>query len=88
LKIDIKKYYPSISHRVTKRLIRRKLKDKDLLWLLDEIIDSVEGLPIGNYLSQYLANLYLCYFMHWVNESLPDLIKEALRMTEKPCIEY
>jgi retron-type reverse transcriptase len=87
LKIDIKKYYPSISHRVTKRLIRRKLKDKDLLWLLDEIIDSVEGLPIGNYLSQYLANLYLCYFMHWVNESLPDLIKEALRMTEKPCIK-
>lgn len=87
LKIDIKKYYSSISHRVTKRLIRRKLKDKDILWLLDEIIDSVEGLPIGNYLSQYLANLYLCYFMHCVNESLPDLIKEALRMTEKPCIK-
>ena len=64
LKIDIKKYYPSISHRVTKRLVRRKIKDTDLLWLLDEIIDSAEGLPIGNYLSQYLANLYLCYFMH------------------------
>ena len=51
LKIDIKKYYPSISHRVTKRLVRRKIKDADLLWLLDEIIDSAEGLPIGNYLS-------------------------------------
>ena len=47
LKIDIKKYYPSISHRVTKRLVRRKIKDTDLLWLLDEIIDSAEGLPIG-----------------------------------------
>lgn len=70
LKIDIKKYYPSIDHDVMKRIVRRKIKDKDLLWLLDEIIDSAEGLPIGNYLSQYLANLYLCYFMHRVNENL------------------
>lgn len=36
--------------------------------LLDEIIDSAEGLPIGNYLSQYLANLVLAYFDHWVKE--------------------
>lgn len=68
LKIDIKKYYPSVKHHVMKRLIRRKIKDKSLLWLLDEIIDSTDGLPIGNYLSQYLANLYLAYFMHMVNE--------------------
>lgn len=70
LKIDLKKYYPSIDHGVMKRIVRRKIKDKDLLWLLDEIIDSAEGLPIGNYLSQYLANLMLCYFMHEVNEVL------------------
>ena len=35
---------------------------------MDEIIDSAEGLPIGNYLSQYLANLTLTYFDHWVKE--------------------
>lgn len=68
--IDITKYYPSINHEVLKKIVRRKIKDKDLLWLLDEIIDSAEGLPIGNYLSQYLANLFLCYFMHRVNEVL------------------
>lgn len=68
LKIDIRKYYPSINGEVMKRIIRRRIKDKDLLWLLDEIIDSAEGLPIGNYLSQYLSNLYLAYFMHKVNE--------------------
>ena len=68
LKIDIKKYYPSINHNVLKRVIRKKIKDKDLLWLLDEIIDSTDGMPIGNYLSQYFANLFLCYFMHKVNE--------------------
>ena len=42
LKIDIKKFYPSIKHHVLKRIVRRKIKDKDLLWLLDEIIDSTE----------------------------------------------
>ena len=68
LKIDIKKYYPSIDHDILKEIIRRKIKDRDLLWLLDEIIDSAEGVPIGNYLSQYFANLYLAYFDHWVKE--------------------
>ncbi len=38
------------------------------MWLLDEIIDSTDGLPIGNYLSQYLANFYLTYFDHWIKQ--------------------
>lgn len=70
LKIDIRKFYPSVKHDVLKTLLRRKIKDKDLLWLLDEIIDSAEGIPIGNYLSQYFANFYLCYLMHRINEVL------------------
>ncbi len=69
LKFDIKKFYPSIDHHVLKALLRRKIKDNDLLWLLDEIIDSAPGLPIGNYLSQYLANFYLSYFDHWIKEN-------------------
>src|SRR5690349_4794648 len=52
LKLDIKKFYPSVDHAILKQLLRRKIKDQDLLWLLDEIIDSAAGLPIGNYLSQ------------------------------------
>lgn len=68
LKIDIRKFYPSIDHEVLKMLLRRKFKDKDLLDLLDEIIDSAPGLPIGNYLSQYFANFYLAYFDHWMKE--------------------
>jgi len=69
LKFDVKKFYPSVDHGVLKALLHRKFKDKDLLWLLDEIIDSAPGLPIGNYLSQYLANFYLSYFDHWIKES-------------------
>lgn len=68
LKIDVRKFYPSIDHGVLKGLVRRKLKDKKLLALLDEIIDSADGVPIGNYLSQYFANLYLAYFDHWIKE--------------------
>jgi len=68
LKLDIKKFYPSVDHDILKGLLRRKFKDPDLLWLLDEIIDSAPGLPIGNYLSQYLANFYLAYFDHWLKE--------------------
>ena len=36
--------------------------------MLDEIIDSAPGVPIGNYLSQYFANFYLSYFDHWIKE--------------------
>lgn len=69
LKLDIQKFYPSINHNQLKRLLRKKFKDKKLLWLLDEIIDSTEGIPIGNYLSQYFANFYLTYFDHWIKEN-------------------
>ena len=68
LKLDIKKFYPNVDHEILKQLLRRKIKDQDLLWLLDEIIDSADGLPIGNYLSQYFANFYLTYFDHWIKE--------------------
>ena len=57
LKIDIKKYYPSIDHNILKSLIRKK-------------INSAQGVPIGNYLSQYFANIYLTYFDHWIKEDL------------------
>jgi retron-type reverse transcriptase len=68
LKLDITKFYPSIDHQILKDLLRKKIKDNDLLWLTDEIIDSAPGLPIGNYLSQYFANFYLTYFDHWIKE--------------------
>lgn len=68
LKMDIRKFYPSVDHKILKTLLRRKFKDESLLWLLDEIVDSAPGLPIGNYLSQYFANFYLTGFDHWLKE--------------------
>lgn len=68
LKIDVRKFYPSVDNGVMKRIVRKKIKDKALLALLDEIIDSTTGLPIGNYLSQIFGNLYLSEFDHWMKE--------------------
>lgn len=70
LKIDACKFYPSVDNNILKQLLRRKFKDERLLDLLDEIIDSSKGLPIGNYLSQYFANFYLTYFDHWMKETM------------------
>ena len=70
LKMDIKKFYPSIDNEILKQILRKKLKCKDTLWLLDTIVDSTQGVPIGNYLSQYFGNLYLTYVDHEVKEKL------------------
>lgn len=68
LKLDIRKYYPSVDHELLKIEVRRTIKDQRLLRLLDGIIDSEKGLPIGNYLSQYFANVFLSRFDHRMKE--------------------
>jgi hypothetical protein len=71
LKFDVKKFYPSINRDILKKLFRNKFKDKDLTELVEKIIDSApggRGVPIGSYLSQYLANFYLNGLDHWLKE--------------------
>lgn len=82
LKLDISKYFYRISHRVLKKILAKKIKDKRLLKVLYSIIDCEHtpfglplgrspgdvpleerlfdvGMPIGNLLSQLVANVYL-----------------------------
>jgi retron-type reverse transcriptase len=70
LKLDVKKYYPSVDHDILKGILRKKIKDNNLLELLDTIIDSATGIPIGNYVSQWLGNIYMAYFDHFCKEQL------------------
>lgn len=70
LKLDIKKFYPSVNNEVMKATFRRKIKDKDCLWLIDTIVDSAKGLPIGNYTSQWFANFLLEPLDHYIKEQL------------------
>lgn len=70
LKLDIKKFYPSVDNEILKQMFRRKIKDKDCLWLIDTIIDSARGLPIGNYTSQWFSNFFLEGLDHYIKERL------------------
>lgn len=68
LKFDIRKYYPSIDHGVMKEIVRRSIKDKRILKILDDIIDSEPGIMLGSPLSPYFANLYITPLCHWLKE--------------------
>ena len=70
LKMDVQKFYPSIDHDVLKSILRRSFKCRSTLRLLDTVVDSAPGVPIGNYLSQYFANVYLSRFDHWIKEDM------------------
>ncbi len=73
LKIDVKKYFDNVDHKVLKAIIERKIKDKKLLNLIAIIIDSVpggKGIPIGNLTSQYFANLYLSPLDYYAKHQL------------------
>jgi hypothetical protein len=84
-KMDISKYYPSIDKFILKQMLRKHIKDKDCLWLFDVIIDSNEnGLPIGNYTSQWLSNFFLQDLDHYIKEQLK--VKYYIRYVDDICI--
>lgn len=70
LKIDIKKYYPSVNNDLLKQMVRKKIKCPETLRLIDDVINSTKGLPIGNYTSQIFGNLYLNEFDWMVKQKI------------------
>lgn len=73
LKCDIKKYFYSIDKDILYKIIERKVKDKDFLNLTKMFIydnSKKTGIPIGNYTSQYYANIYLNELDHYIKEIL------------------
>lgn len=54
LKLDARHYYQSINHELLKQKYARMFKDTDLLWLLNEIIDSIKTAEIEDLTSIYL----------------------------------
>lgn len=71
LKLDIKKYFPSINQDILYGMFCKVFKDRKFLELIKEIVYSTDkGLPIGNYISQFAANLYLTWFDRFVKQEL------------------
>ncbi len=61
LKMDIAKYFANINKNKLFEILKRKIKDENVLWILKEIIYSKReetGIPIGNLTSQIFANIY------------------------------
>jgi len=84
LKLDIRKYFDSISHDILKTKLAKIFNDENILNFFNQIIDSystsrkfetserfeTNGLPIGNLTSQYFANFYLSSADHFIKEQL------------------
>ena len=59
LKVDIRKFYPSIDTHKLETMLEHKIKDPKLLKLIHDILKQEKGLPIGMILSQLFANYYI-----------------------------
>lgn len=72
LKCDITKFFYSINHDVMKSFIRNYFSDKNIQWICDLFIDSVDGdgLPLGNQSSQVFALIYLTGLDYFITETL------------------
>lgn len=79
LKMDIKKFFDSIDHETLLRLLRQRVEDTQVFWLLETIIRSYssqcgegKGVPIGNLTSQIFANIYLAELDSFVKDDLRE----------------
>ena len=90
LKCDIKKFFDTIDHQILISIIKKRIKDKKALWLIEEIIESFasqystpfgrKGIPLGNLTSQFFANIYLNELDQFIKNELKE--KYYLRYTD------
>ncbi len=76
LKCDIKKFFASIDHDILFKILNVYIPDKDIVWLLENIVSSFsstapgKGLPLGNLTSQLLVNIYMNQFDQYMKHKL------------------
>ena len=94
LQCDLQKYFPSIDHNIIKAVIRRKIKCKNTLWLIDSIIDNsneqppaVFHFPGDDLLSPIdrrrglpIGNLTSQFFANWYLNPFDQFVKNTLRV--------
>ena len=76
LKADIRHYFENVDHGILISLIRKKIADENIIFLVKKILtnydlnSSNKGMPLGNLTSQFFANIYLNEFDHYIKENL------------------
>jgi len=86
LKCDIKKFFANIDHEILMEILNQYIPDKEILWLLGEVVDSFSfaqkgvGLPLGNLTSQLFVNIYMNEFDQFVKHKLK--IKHYIRYAD------
>jgi RNA-directed DNA polymerase len=76
LKADIKHYFETVDHNILLQLISKRIKDDDILWLTQVILNHYhakeggKGMPLGNWTSQFFANVYLNELDQFVKHKL------------------
>lgn len=76
LKADIRHYFDTVDHEVLLNLIKRKIRDEKVIWLIQRVLDNHnfkvlgKGMPIGNLTSQFFANVYLNDLDYFVKQVL------------------
>jgi len=76
LKADIKHYFDNVNHQILIALIKRKIHDEDIIWLIKQILQNYKldiegkGMPLGNLTSQFFANIYLNELDQYVKHQL------------------
>ena len=89
VKMDVKKCFESIDHRLLMDFLKRHVKNEKLLYLIQVLIDSFEkGLSIGSYLSQYLCNLYMSILYHYIMEDLYKIRRGKRTNLVRHCLIY
>ncbi len=67
-KADIQRYFDTVDHEVLLSILRKKIRDEKVIWLVQIVLNNFDspvkgkGMPLGNFTSQFFANVYLPEF--------------------------
>jgi len=53
LQCDVEQFFPAIDHQILRATLARKIRDPDVLWLVDQILASGEGVLAEEYRVRY-----------------------------------
>lgn len=76
LKADIRKYFDNVDHVLLLSIIKKKVTDHKVIWLIKTILSNHKsekegkGMPLGNLTSQFFANVFLNELDHFVKHTL------------------